>query len=104
MASPVTHLDHGLRGNAVMMYDYHRFASLFTEDGAWRMPHIDVELVSWEEIRAGIERLQSGTSTPLLWRARRPARRRAPAANPPTGPRPEGDPAWGRHDGRGGRI
>jgi ketosteroid isomerase-like protein len=50
-----------LRGeitDAVMTRDYDRFASLFTEDGAWRMPHINVELVGREEIRAGIERLQ----------------------------------------------
>jgi hypothetical protein len=50
-----------LRGeftDAGMMRDYHRFASLFTPDGAWRMPHINVEFVSREEIRAGIERLQ----------------------------------------------
>jgi ketosteroid isomerase-like protein len=44
--------------DASMMYDWDRFASLFTEDGAWRMPHIDVELVSREEIRAGVERLR----------------------------------------------
>ena len=56
-----------LRGeftDAVMMRDYDRFASLFTPDGAMRMPHIDKELVSREEIRAGIERLQvSGTTS-----------------------------------------
>jgi ketosteroid isomerase-like protein len=44
--------------DASMMYDWDRFASLFTEDGAWRMPHIDVELVSRDEIRAGVERLR----------------------------------------------
>ena len=50
-----------LRGeftDAGMMRDYDRFASLFTQDGAWRMPHINTEFVSREEIRAGIERLQ----------------------------------------------
>jgi ketosteroid isomerase-like protein len=50
-----------LRGeftDAILMRDYDRFASLFAPDGAWRMPHIDVELVGREEIRAGIERLQ----------------------------------------------
>jgi ketosteroid isomerase-like protein len=50
-----------LRGeftDAGMMGDYDRFASLFTPDGAWRMPHIPVEFVGREEIRAGIERLQ----------------------------------------------
>jgi ketosteroid isomerase-like protein len=44
--------------DASMMYDWDRFASLFTEDGAWLMPHIDVELVSRDEIRAGVERLR----------------------------------------------
>ena len=50
-----------LRGeftDASMMHDYDRFASLFTEDGAWRMPHIDEELVTREVIRAGVERLR----------------------------------------------
>ena len=50
-----------LRGeftDAVMMRDYDRFASLFTQDGVWRMPHIDVELAGREKLRAGIERLQ----------------------------------------------
>lgn len=49
-----------LRGeftDAGMMRDYDRFASLFTQDGAWRMPHINVEFVGREGIRAGIERL-----------------------------------------------
>jgi ketosteroid isomerase-like protein len=50
-----------LRGeftDAVMMGDYDRLASLFTEDGAVRMPHIDTEATSRQQIRAGIERLQ----------------------------------------------
>ena len=50
-----------LRGeftDAVMMRDYDRLASLFTEDGVVRMPHIDEEAVTREEIRAGVERLQ----------------------------------------------
>jgi ketosteroid isomerase-like protein len=50
-----------LRGeftDASMMHDWDRFASLFTQDGAWRMPHINEELVSREEIRAGVERLR----------------------------------------------
>ena len=50
-----------LRGeftDAGMMRDYDRFASLFTQDGAWRIPHADVEFVSREQIRAGIERLR----------------------------------------------
>jgi ketosteroid isomerase-like protein len=50
-----------LRGeftDAGMMRDYDRLASLFTPDGMWRMPHIDVEFVTREEIRAGVERLR----------------------------------------------
>ena len=50
-----------LRGeftDAVMMGDYDRLASLFTHDGAVRIPDINAEAVSREEIRAGIERLQ----------------------------------------------
>jgi ketosteroid isomerase-like protein len=49
-----------LRGeftDAGMMRDYDRFASLFTHDGAWRIPEV-AEFVSRAEIRAGIERLQ----------------------------------------------
>jgi ketosteroid isomerase-like protein len=43
-----------LRGeftDAVMMRDYDRAASLFTADGALRMPNIPAELTSPEEIR-----------------------------------------------------
>jgi ketosteroid isomerase-like protein len=50
-----------LRGeftDALMMHDHDRFASLFTSDGAWRIPYINVEIVGREEIRAGIERMQ----------------------------------------------
>ena len=50
-----------LRGeftDAVMMRDYDRLASLFTEDGVVRIPYINAEAVSREEIRAGVERLQ----------------------------------------------
>ena len=50
-----------LRGeftDAVMMRDYDRLASLFTHDGAVRMPHINEEAVGRGEIRSGIERLQ----------------------------------------------
>jgi hypothetical protein len=53
-----------LRGaftDAVMMRDYDRVASLFTQDGAVRMPHIATEAVSREEIRAGVERLVTVT-------------------------------------------
>ncbi|WP_329544194.1 LUD domain-containing protein [Streptomyces sp. NBC_01356] len=51
-----------LRGeftDAVMMRDRPRLASLFTPDGALRMPNIPVEQIGREEIRAGGERLQS---------------------------------------------
>jgi ketosteroid isomerase-like protein len=50
-----------LRGeftDAGMMRDYDRFALLFTQDGLWRIPDANIEFVSREEIRAGIERLQ----------------------------------------------
>jgi ketosteroid isomerase-like protein len=49
-----------LRGeftDAVMMRDYDRLASLFTHDGAWRMPDIPAELAGREEIRAWGERV-----------------------------------------------
>jgi energy-coupling factor transporter ATP-binding protein EcfA2 len=38
--------------------EYDRFASLFTQDGMWRIPHAHVEFVGPEEIRAGIEWLR----------------------------------------------
>jgi hypothetical protein len=44
-----------LRGefsDAVMMRDYDRLASLFTPDGALRMPNIPAELAGREQIRA----------------------------------------------------
>jgi ketosteroid isomerase-like protein len=44
-----------LRGeftDAAMMRDYARIASLFTPDGALRMPDVPVELIGQEEIRA----------------------------------------------------
>ncbi len=50
-----------LRGeftDAVMMRDYDRLASLFTEDGVVRIPDINAEAVSREAIRAAAERLQ----------------------------------------------
>ena len=49
-----------LRGeftDAAMMRDYDRLASLFTPDGALRMPNVPVELVGQEEIRAWGERV-----------------------------------------------
>ena len=51
-----------LRGeftDAAMMRDRGRLASLFTQDGALRMPNIPAELVGREQIRAGGERLQA---------------------------------------------
>jgi ketosteroid isomerase-like protein len=51
-----------LRGeftDAAMMRDRARLASLFTHDGALRMPNIPAELIGREEIRAGGERLQA---------------------------------------------
>jgi ketosteroid isomerase-like protein len=45
--------------DAVMMRDYDRVASLFTHDGALRMPNVPVELVGQEEIRAWGERVPS---------------------------------------------
>jgi ketosteroid isomerase-like protein len=50
-----------LRGefvDAVMMHDYDRLASLFTRDGAVRMPYVNAAAVGCEQIRAGVERLQ----------------------------------------------
>jgi ketosteroid isomerase-like protein len=51
-----------LRGeftDAAMMRDRARLASLFTPDGALRMPNIPAELVGREEIRVEGERLQA---------------------------------------------
>lgn len=44
--------------DAVMMHDYDRLASLFTEDGVVGIPHANAEAVSRDEIRSGIQRLQ----------------------------------------------
>ena len=49
-----------LRGeftDSVMMRDYDRVASLFTPDGALRMPNVPVELTGREQIRAWGERV-----------------------------------------------
>ena len=49
-----------LRGeftDAAMMRDYDRLASLFTPDGAPRMPNVPVELLGQEKIRAWGERV-----------------------------------------------
>lgn len=50
-----------LRGeftDAAMTRDFDRLASLFTEDGAVRMPHVGAEATSRAQIRAGVERMQ----------------------------------------------
>lgn len=44
--------------DALMMHDYDRLASLFTEDGVVRMPNVPAEAAGRKEIRAGVERLQ----------------------------------------------
>jgi hypothetical protein len=49
----------GEAADVAMMRDYDRVASLFTHDGVVRIPHVDAEAVSREEIRAGSERLQA---------------------------------------------
>jgi ketosteroid isomerase-like protein len=43
--------------DAVMMRDYDRVATLFTSDGALRMPNVPVELAGQEQIRAWGERV-----------------------------------------------
>ncbi|GHO45849.1 nuclear transport factor 2 family protein [Ktedonospora formicarum] len=51
-----------LRGeftDAAMMYDYGRLASLFTEDGVYRIPDANVEQIGREQIRSGSEWLKS---------------------------------------------
>jgi ketosteroid isomerase-like protein len=45
--------------DAVMMRDGNRLASLFTQDGAVRMPHIGVAAVGPQALRAAAARLQS---------------------------------------------
>jgi ketosteroid isomerase-like protein len=54
-----------LRGefaDAGMMRDWDRFASLFTHDGAFRMPQSNIELVGREQVRDYGERVH-----PALW-------------------------------------
>ena len=75
-----------LRGefsDAVMMRDYDRVASLFTHDGALRMPNIPVELVGQEAIRAWGERVP--TLVEYLVQTTHPGVVRL-----------DGDTAWGR--------
>lgn len=45
--------------DASMMHDWDRFAALFTEDGAWRMPHAGEEFFNRKDIREGVERLRN---------------------------------------------
>jgi hypothetical protein len=45
--------------DALMMHDYGRFASLFTIDGAWRVPYMNVEIVGRENVRSSVERMQA---------------------------------------------
>lgn len=50
-----------LRGeftDATSMRDWDRFASTFTPDGSWLMPHIDAEIRGRAQIRTEIERLR----------------------------------------------
>ncbi|MEV6900440.1 nuclear transport factor 2 family protein [Amycolatopsis sp. NPDC051372] len=42
--------------DAGMMRDFDRLASLFDEDGIWRIPEAGIELVGRDGIRRGIER------------------------------------------------
>ena len=75
-----------LRGeysDAVMMRDYDRVASLFTHDGALRMPNIPAELVGQEQIRAWGERVPAIVE--FLVQTTHPGLIRL-----------EGDTAWGR--------
>lgn len=44
--------------DALMSHDYDRFASLFTADGAWRIPYIKEEFFGRDSIRTGVENLQ----------------------------------------------
>jgi hypothetical protein len=91
-----------LRGeftDAVMMHDYDRLASLFTQDGTVRLPHAYAGAVGREDMRAGGEQLQalldyirtagsspsvstrSDTSTTPRSRARHPIRQGTPPAH-----------------------
>lgn len=76
-----------LRGeftDAAMMRDRPRLASLFTSDGALRMPNIPAELIGREEIRAGASGCKaSGTSS---YRPHTPARSCSTATPRPAAP------------------
>jgi ketosteroid isomerase-like protein len=45
--------------DAAMMRDYDRLVSLFTPDGVLRWPHVPVEFVGREAMRASVERMRS---------------------------------------------
>jgi ketosteroid isomerase-like protein len=45
--------------DAGMMRDYDRLVSLFTPDGVMRWPHVPMEFVGQEAMRASIERMRS---------------------------------------------
>jgi len=63
-----------LRGefaDAVMMRDDDRVASLFTQDGAVRIPDINAEAVSREQARVGVERLHAASLRNGRWRGTR---------------------------------
>ena len=49
--------------DAAMMGESDRFTSLFTQDGAWRIPDINEKFVSRGKTRAGIEWLQGASAT-----------------------------------------
>ncbi|HEV8527413.1 MAG TPA: nuclear transport factor 2 family protein [Actinomycetes bacterium] len=53
------------------MCDDDRVASLFTQDGAVRIPDINAEAVSREQIRAGVERLHAASLRNGRWRGTR---------------------------------
>jgi len=70
------------------MSDYDRVASLFTPDGALRMPNVPVELVGVEEISAWRERREAFRyldTTPLTGAPPRPV---GVPADRPTGATP----------------
>lgn len=48
--------------DSVMVHDYDRFASLFTEDGAWRIPYVGLEFIGRAQIRDAVERAQD-----MIW-------------------------------------
>jgi ketosteroid isomerase-like protein len=98
-----------LRGeftDAAMMRDRARLASLFTHDGALRMPNIPAELIGRDQIRAGASgcrasgeffvqtthpgtiQLDGDTASGRAYPRARPRPRRPPGAEPRHLPRP----------------